>query len=187
MYYTTGMKRQRIDPADLCLSVYRSWSEDWFLLAAGDLQAGRYNAMTVGWGGLGRMWGRPMALVVVRPQRHTRGFIEEFPDFTLSHFPARHRKALDYCGSHSGKDGNKIRESGLTPIACREVAAPGFDEADLIIECRKMYSDDFEPKGFLADFIESNYPSRDYHRMYIGEILGVSGISRFAREAAREA
>jgi len=175
------MKRQKIDPAELCLPVCRSWGEEWFLLTAGELESGRHNTMTVGWGGLGRMWSRPMALVVVRPQRHTRRFIDEFPDFTLCHFPAELKSALDYCGSHSGKDVDKLRECGLTPVASREVAAPGFAEADLIIECRKMYSDDFKPERFLADFIESNYASGDYHRMYLGEILAVSGVERFTR------
>jgi flavin reductase (DIM6/NTAB) family NADH-FMN oxidoreductase RutF len=181
MYYTTAMERQRIDPANLHLPVYRSWNDEGFLLTGGDFQAGGYNTMTVGWGGLGRMWSRPMVMVVVRPQRHTRQFIDGFPDFTLSHFPAEHRDALSYCGSHSGRDVDKIRECGLTPIASREAGAPGFAEADLIIECRKMYYDDFKPEHFIASFIQTNYTSRDYHRMYLGEILAVFGAGQFVR------
>jgi len=180
MGYTPRMERKTIDPLKLRLAVHGSWGDDGFLLTAGDLQAGRYNAMTVGWGGFGRMWSRPMVMVVVRPQRHTRGFIDEFPDFTLCHFPASHKKALAYCGSHSGKEVDKIRECGLTPIACSEARAPGFAEADLIVECRKMYSDDFRPERFLADFIQGNYASGDYHRMYLGEILAVSGTQQYA-------
>jgi flavin reductase (DIM6/NTAB) family NADH-FMN oxidoreductase RutF len=173
------MKRERIDPARLCLPVYRCWNEEQFLLTGGDFRAGRYNTMTVGWGALGCMWRRPMAMVVVRPQRYTRQFTDEFPDFTLSHLPAEHKDALSYCGSHSGRSVDKIRECGLSPIASGKVGAPGFAEADLIIECRKMYYDDFKPDQFLAPFIEANYPSRDYHRVYLGEILAVFGTERY--------
>lgn len=175
------MERHRIDPTNLHLPVYRSWNDEWFLLTAGDFKTGRYNTMTVAWGGLGCMWSRPMAMVVVRPQRHTRQFIDQFPEFTLSHFPEEHRDALSYCGSHSGKNVDKIRECGLSPVASHEVGAPGFAEADLVIECRTMYHDDFKPERFLASFIESNYPSRDYHRVYLGEILAVFGVPQFAR------
>lgn len=174
------MERTRIDPWKLRFPVCGSWNDDGFLLTAGDFAAGRYNTMTVGWGGLGRMWSRPMAMVVVRPQRHTRAFIDQYPDFTLSHFPARYAPALEYCGSHSGRDVDKIRECGLEAVASQEVAAPGFAEADLVIECRRMYHDDFEPKHFEAAFIEPNYPARDYHRMYFGEILAVWAAGQFA-------
>lgn len=174
------MKRERIDPSNLHLPICRSWNDEWFLLTAGDFQAGQYNTMTVAWGGLGCMWSRPMAMVVVRPQRHTRRFIDRFPDFTLSHFPPAYRDALSFCGSHSGKNVDKIKECGLSPIASHEVAAPGFAEADLVLECRTMYHDDFKPERFQAPFIEANYPSHDYHRVYLGEILAVFAAEQFA-------
>jgi flavin reductase (DIM6/NTAB) family NADH-FMN oxidoreductase RutF len=173
------MKRNQIPLSHLRLAVYRSWSDEHFLLTCGDHSTGRFNTMTVGWGALGCMWSRPMAMVVVRPHRYTYEFMEERPDFTICHFPPGHSKALAYCGSHSGRDVDKIDQCGLTPIASRTVGSPGFEEADLVLECSKMYFDDFKPDHFLADFIEGNYPARDYHRLYLGEIKAAFGAAQY--------
>jgi flavin reductase (DIM6/NTAB) family NADH-FMN oxidoreductase RutF len=173
------MKREEIPLSRLRLTVSSSWSDDGFLLTCGDYSTGKFNTMTVGWGSLGRMWKRPMAMVVVRPQRYTREFMDEYPDFTICHFPPEHRKVLSYCGSHSGRDVDKIAECGLSPIASSKVKAPGFEEAELIIECTKMYFDDFEPEHFLAGFIEENYPAKDYHRLYLGEIKAAFGVGLY--------
>lgn len=165
------MKRTSIEPGQLCLPNCRAWSDDWFLLACGDFAAGSYNAMTVAWGGLGVMWGRPIAMVVVRPTRYTYQFMERYPDFTLCRLPLARRDALEYCGNHSGRDGDKIAAAGLTAVAARRVGSPVFDEAELAIECRTIYRRDFDPEGFEDPKIADNYPLRDYHRMYFGEIL----------------
>jgi flavin reductase (DIM6/NTAB) family NADH-FMN oxidoreductase RutF len=174
-----SMKRQEIPPSHLRVPVYRSWNDEWFLLTCGDHSAGRFNTMTVGWGGLGCMWKRPMVMVVVRPQRYTFEFMEEYPDFTICHFPSGNSQTLTYCGSHSGRDVNKIDECGLSLIASSRVEAPGFEEADLILECSKMYFDDFKPEHFLAGFIEENYPAKDYHRLYLGEIKAAFGTGQY--------
>jgi flavin reductase (DIM6/NTAB) family NADH-FMN oxidoreductase RutF len=173
------MQRQPIDPSRVTLPVFHTWDNQWFLLTAGDFETGKFNSMTVGWGAFGVMWKKPMALVVVRPTRHTFRFMEEHRDFTVCSFGSGQRQALEFCGSHSGRDMDKIARCGLTPVASTRVAAPGFDEAELIVECRKMYSDDFDPRRFLAEFIESNYPKKDYHRLYIGEVLAVFGTARY--------
>ena len=173
------MKRQSIDPSRVRLPVFHSWDQEGLLLTSGDLQSGRFNSMTVGWGAFGVMWKRPMALVVVRPTRHTRTYMEEFAEFTLCGFGSGRREVLEFCGSHSGRDVDKVARCGLTPLASSRVAAPGFDEAEIIVECRKMYWDDFDPARFLGGFIEANYPKKDYHRMYLGEVLAVSGTERY--------
>jgi flavin reductase (DIM6/NTAB) family NADH-FMN oxidoreductase RutF len=173
------MQRQPIDPFQVRLPVFQAWDKEWFLLTAGDFGTGRFNMMTVGWGAFGVMWKKPVALVVVRPTRHTFGFMEEFDDFTVCGFGSGQREALEFCGSHSGRDVDKIARCGLKPVASSRVAAPGFDEAELIVECRKIYWDDFDPKRFLAAFIEGNYPLKDYHRVYLGEVLAVQGTSRY--------
>ena len=173
------MQRKPIPFAALRVPVYRSWSEEGFLLTCGDHAAGKYNLMTIGWGSLGCMWKRPMAMVVVRPHRYTYQFMEQYPDFTISHLSSSHKKALAYCGSHSGRDVDKIEKAGLSPFASSSVGSPGFQEADLIIECSKMYFDDFEPAHFLGAFIEENYPAKDYHRLYLGEIKAVFGTEQY--------
>jgi flavin reductase (DIM6/NTAB) family NADH-FMN oxidoreductase RutF len=172
------MERIDIPFERFTVSPEKAWGKDWLLLAVGDLAAGRWNCMTVGWGAFGRMWNRPMAMIVVRPTRHTHGFMERFDTFTLSAFPENLRPALSYCGSHSGRDGDKAEAAGITPVTARLVKAPAFAEAELVVECRKTYVDQLEPGHFLADWIEPNYPQKDYHTMYFGEIVAVSGTTR---------
>jgi flavin reductase (DIM6/NTAB) family NADH-FMN oxidoreductase RutF len=167
---------------ELTVCACHLWEGQWLLLTAGDFHAGSYNTMTVAWGSLGTMWNRPFAQVVVRPTRYTREFMERFDTFTLAAFPPQHRRALDLLGTRSGRDGDKIAASGLTPIASTVVAAPGFAEAELIIECRKLYSQDLDPTRFLDPSIEKNYPKKDYHRAYFGEIVAVMGVGKYRGE-----
>jgi flavin reductase (DIM6/NTAB) family NADH-FMN oxidoreductase RutF len=129
------------------------------------------------------MWSKPFALVAVRPTRHTWHFCEKADSFTLCAFTETHRSKLSYCGSHSGRDGDKVKAAGLTPIRSRIVRSPGFDEAELVVECRKMYFADLDPSHFLDPSIESSYPKKDYHRLYLGEIVAVSGTEAWRKEA----
>jgi flavin reductase (DIM6/NTAB) family NADH-FMN oxidoreductase RutF len=163
----------------LRVNAHHLWLRKWLLLTAGDHASGYYNAMTVGWGSLGAMWNLPFAQVVVRPTRHTHGFMERFDSFTLCAFPERRRSALQLLGTRSGRDGDKIQAAELTPIASTKVAAPGFAEAELIIECRKIYWQEFDPRHFLKAEIEGNYPQKDYHRVYFGEIVAIQGESAY--------
>lgn len=151
----------------------------WMLLAAGDYHTVKYNAMTVSWGSFGNLWNLPFVQIFVRPTRYTMSFLESGADFTLSLFPADLRPALSLLGSRSGRDGDKIAASGLTPRASVHVAAPSFAEAELVLECKKMYSQDLDPSRFLDPLIESHYPEKDYHRVYFGQILGAWGGVEF--------
>jgi flavin reductase (DIM6/NTAB) family NADH-FMN oxidoreductase RutF len=173
------MHRSDIPMEEFLVPVVHVWDRQWLLLTAGDLEKQDYNCMTVGWGSFGVMWGRPFAQVVVRPTRHTWKFMEKAAAFTLCAFGEEHRKALSYCGSRSGRDEDKVKATGITPIRSRVVSAPGFQEAELIVECRRSYFDDLEPRHFLDPSIEKNYPKKDYHRVYFGEIVAIAGTPRW--------
>ena len=136
--------------------------------------------MTVAWGSFGCMWNKPFAQVVVRPSRYTHEFTEKFDSFTLCSFPENQKETLQYLGSVSGRDEDKIIRSGLTPIAAQKTASPVFEEADLVIECRKMYYDTMKPANFLDSTIEKNYSGSDYHTVYFGEILRIAGDRDFS-------
>jgi flavin reductase (DIM6/NTAB) family NADH-FMN oxidoreductase RutF len=167
------MQLSDIPVEEFLVPVVHVW--DRLLLTAGDLEKQDYNCMTVGWGSFGVMWDKPFALVVVRPTRYTWEFMEKATGFTLCAFGEEHRKVLSHCGSRSGRDEDKVKATGITPIRSRVVAAPGFKEAELIVECRRSYFDDLEPRHFLDPAIESHYPGKDYHRVYFGEIVAISG------------
>lgn len=173
------MTLRRIAIDDLRIRCHHLWDSRWLLLTAGDLASEQFNLMTVAWGSFGTMWSRPFAQVVVRPTRHTFAFTERFDTFTLCAFPELCRPVLKLMGTRSGRDLDKIHDSGLTPLPSLAVAAPGFAEAELVVECRKIYWDDIRPGNFLEPDLERNYPDRDYHRIYFGEILAVRGTDEY--------
>jgi flavin reductase (DIM6/NTAB) family NADH-FMN oxidoreductase RutF len=93
--------------------------------------------------------------------------------FTLSFFRENYRDALSVLGSKSGRDGDKVKEVGFTPIET-PAGAMAFGEAYMIIECKKIYSDFLKPELFIDPaIVEKNYPRRDFHKMYVGEIIDV--------------
>ncbi len=172
------MKRHPLALDELVLAPFSAFNSEWFLLTAGNFAAGVCNTMTVAWGSLGTMWSKPLAMVVVRPTRRTYELLEQGDSFTLTAFAPERREALQYLGTHSGRDGDKIAAVGLTPIASTQVDAPGFAEAELILECRKSYFNDLEPQNFLLPYIAKNY-QKDYHRIYFGEVLAAFGTERY--------
>lgn len=160
---------ERIDPTDIQDNIFKLIDEDWMLITAGPLES--YNMMTASWGGAGILWNKKIAWCVIRPQRYTREFMEKNDIFTLSFFDEQYRDALNLCGSKSGREINKTEATGFTPISCDLPGATSFKQARMIIECRKIYFQDLQPSNFLDPSIEECYPKKDYHRMYIGEIV----------------
>ena len=151
---------------------------DWWLVTAGNEEHG-YNTMTASWGHLGALWerpgrkahmGLPTAVVYLRPQRYTKEFLDREDLFTLSVFEKTYKKALAYLGAHSGRDGDKITSAGLTPIFGEDSSY--FAEADMVFICRKLYHAPLREEGFVdTSLIEHNYPQKDFHHMYVGEII----------------
>jgi flavin reductase (DIM6/NTAB) family NADH-FMN oxidoreductase RutF len=167
------MKRELIALNDFNIRIFHLWDVRSLLLTSGDYARKHFNAMTIGWGSIGYIWQRPFIQVVVRPVRYTYEFMERYDTFTVCAFPKQFDAALQLLGTRSGRDGDKIAESGLTPVSSEKVAAPSYLEANLVLECRKVYWDDLEPGHFLDLSIGKNYPRQDYHRIYFGEILAI--------------
>jgi len=150
----------------------------WWLITAGNEKNG-YNTMTASWGHLGSLWerpegkahmGLPTAIVYVRPQRYTKEFIDREEWFTLSILGSEYKKALGYFGSHSGRDGDKVKDAGLTPIYDGKTTY--FEEANMVFVCRKLYHAPMIQEGFIdKTLIKHNYKDKDFHEMYIGEIV----------------
>ena len=155
------------------------WDKQWFLLTSGNYSTRHYNTMTVAWGYFGIMWNKPVAMVVVRPTRYTFEFMNRYDTFTLSGFDKKYKKDLNLLGTKSGRDTNKLAETDLTVIPSHQVDAPTFREASLVLECKKIYWDDFKQDHFLDPSIDRNYPRKDYHRIYFGEILLILGTEEY--------
>lgn len=159
---------QPIDPYLIKDNAIKLIGADWMLITAGSIK--NFNTMTASWGALGELWNKKIAVCFVRPVRHTYQFMEDATHFTLSFFDEEHRDALRFCGTKSGRDVDKMAETGLTP-ATGETGAVYFTEARMVMECKKIYFHDLDPANFLDPKIENEYPQKDYHRMYLGEIV----------------
>ena len=159
-----------IRPEDLNENVFELIGTDWMLVTAGTPE--RWNTMTASWGTMGVLWGKNVCFCFVRKSRHTYEFMNEHDEFTLSFFPEKYKAALDYCGAHSGRDVDKAAETGLIPVPMG--SSVSFKQARIAILCKKLFMQDLDPDNFLDPSIEKHYPSKDYHRMYIGEIVSCS-------------
>lgn len=161
---------KEITPKELTDNPVVKVGSEWMALAAG--HEGDMNAMTIGWGTWGVLWGRPVVTVYVSSSRYTYDFMERNDYFTVTGFPEEYHQALSYIGSHSGRDGDKLAEAGLTP-EFTELGNPIFSEANLAIECKLLYKEvlDVEqvPENIKAMYDRGVGP----HSMYIGEIVNV--------------
>lgn len=144
-------------------------SNDWALLSAGTKE--NFNTMTVSWGGIGELWGKDVCFVFVRPQRYTFEFMEQNDFFSLSFFGGEYKKELGICGSKSGRDIDKIAETGFSPIDLQN--AVGYEQAKVNIVLKKLAYQDMKPDGFIDESIMNNYANNDFHRVYVGEIVKV--------------
>lgn len=140
----------------------------WALVTAGDGE--KFNTMTVSWGAVGELWGKDMATIYIRPQRYTEEFLNANDYFTVSFYPMDMKQKIhSVCGSKSGRDVDKVQECGLTPAF--DEKAPYFDEAEIVLVCKKAAKSRFNPDEFMDDTIDEKwYPDKDYHFIYYGEI-----------------
>ena len=153
---------------DMRDNVFKLIGTDWMLLTAGD--KGHFNTMTANWGGMGVLWNRPVAFIFVRKTRYTFEFLERQNPFTLSFFSHEYHGALNLCGSKSGRDIDKVKESGLSPVFS-DNGSVYFGQARMVLLCSQLYMQDLNPVNFLdVKILQSFYPDADYHRLYVGEI-----------------
>ena len=162
---------QQITPREIEGNPVEMFADDWFELAAG--KEGDMNLMTIAWGGLGQLWGKPVVTVYVSTSRYTNTFMEKNDYFTITHFPASMKEILQYLGTASGRDEDKVKGADLT-VEFTELGNPIFAEANLAIECKKIYAEQF--KAELLPLEQRQwYEERGIgiHVAYIGEIVGV--------------
>lgn len=150
-------------------------AKQWMLLTAGCRETG-YNTMTCSWGHTGSIWGTgggmATAICYVRPQRYTKEFMDRENVYTLCFFPQEFRQALAYLGSHSGRDGDKLAASGLTPVFAEGYTY--FAEASLVLVCRKLYQAPMKEEFFVdKSIVAQHYADKDFHDLYIGQIVKV--------------
>jgi len=142
--------------------------KDWFLITAGTSE--KYNTMTAAWGHFGVLWNRNTAVVYVRPTRFTHQFLIENSVFTLSFFNEKYREILNYCGSVSGRDSDKVKGTNLHDVFDKN-GAIYFEESEIVFTCKKIYTDIIKAENLQDENINKHYPLKDYHHLFIGEII----------------
>lgn len=161
------------------------FSRQTALVTAGNMQ--HFNACTIGWGSMGNIWSRagsigPIITVYVHPSRYTCEFLKANRSFTVSFFPHEYRGALGYMGTHSGREGDKVKAAGLTPAPIGDGVT--YQQANLTFLCKKLYQHEFVKEDLAAEigsYYEANpavYPpdaNGDWqtHYMFVGQIIDV--------------
>lgn len=142
------------------------------LITAGNKE--KFNTMTANWGGIGYLWNKPVVFIFVRPERYTFEFIEKHASFTLSFLGEEHKDIHTICGSKSGKDTDKIKESGLIPFF-DESGNIFFEQARFSMECKKLYAGTIQEINFIdQDIFQKWYTTKgNPHQMYVAEITGM--------------
>ncbi|GAA0085828.1 flavin reductase [Clostridium sp. MB05] len=158
---------KEIRPEDLNESAFQLIGNDWMLITAE--KEGKVNTMTASWGSFGIMWGKNVVSIVLRPQRFTKEFIDASSTFSLTFFDNSFRKDLNYLGTVSGRDEDKLSKTNLTVSYLEDT--PYFEEAKLTIICKKLYAQNLEPECFIEKELDKKwYPQKDYHTLYIAEV-----------------
>ena len=161
---------QTIDPKKLDKNLFSLLGDRWALVTAGTAE--QCNTMTVSWGGTGILWNQPVVTIYLRPQRYTKEFVDREEYFTLAFFGPEHHDHLALCGSKSGREVDKVKECGFT-VQTAECGAPYFQEAELVLVCRKRFVQPMDPDNMPQEIKTKWYPEEDYHTLYIGEIVDV--------------
>lgn len=161
---------KEIKPELIKKNPFSAIGKEWMLIAAGNRE--KQNAMTASWGGLGVMFGKNVAFVFVRPQRYTKEFMDREDTFSLCFLDKQYRNILNYFGTVSGRDEDKIAKSGLT--VSYHGTTPYFGEANLVLICKKLFVQPLDTNALANEKIENTwYPQKDYHTLYIAEITNV--------------
>lgn len=161
---------KEIKPEEFKFSPFDLIGNEWMLITA--KKEDKVNTMTASWGGLGVIWNKNVAYIVIRPQRYTKEFVDAADEFSLSFFDEAYKDKLSYLGSVSGRDEDKIQKSELT-IEYKD-GIPFFKEANMALFCKKLYAQSLTPESFIDMKInEECYPKSDHHTLYIGEVTNI--------------
>ena len=149
--------------------IFAQFDKKWALLTAGNKD--KFNTMTISWGGLGTIWNKPVATVYVRTSRYTYEFMEENDYFTISFYPEEYKKTLGVLGAKSGRDMDKMNDSGLT---AKEIDnSMTFDEAEVTLVCKKLFKQELDTANMPEKIAKTVYGNDAPHVMFIGEVVDI--------------
>ncbi len=153
------------EAAEQC-NVFEKIGKEWMLITAES--GGVANTMTASWGTLGVLWGKPVAICYIRPQRFTYPIVDNANRLSLCFLSEEHREALRLCGTLSGRDVNKFEAASLELAHFGDV--PYVAESDTVLICKKLYADMIKEEAFCSADPLVHYPTKDFHKFFICEI-----------------
>ena len=160
----------KVTPQELTSNPFTKIGRDWMLIGAE--KDGRVNMMTASWGGFGIYWSKPVAYTVIRPQRFTKAFVDGADGFSLTFFPEEYRGQLNFCGEKSGRDYDKVKECGFDVLY--DDGIPYFAQANMVMFCRHLVAQPLSESAFInPGIIPDTYRDKDFHTLYISEIVKV--------------
>jgi len=149
--------------------IFEQFDKKWALLTAGNKE--KFNSMTISWGGMGTLWGKPVVTAYVRTSRYTHDFMDDNDYFTVSFYPEEFKSVLGVFGSKSGRDIDKMNYEGLTAVEAGE--SMSFAEAEVTLVCRKLFKQKLDEENMPDDVVKAFYRSDASHDMYIGEVVDI--------------
>ncbi len=151
------------------MDIFSQFDKKWALLTAGTKD--KFNTMTISWGGMGTLWGKPVVTSYVRTSRYTHDFMDDNDYFTVSFYPEEYKKILGVLGSKSGRDMDKMNESGLTAEEAFESVT--FKEAEVTLVCKKLFRQKLDENNMPKEVVDQFYADDASHDMYIGEVVEI--------------
>ena len=159
----------KIEPQDIENPIHL-FAERHVAIATG--QGDSVNAMTVSHGSIGQLWHRPVVSIYISSSRYTHELLMNNEYFTVNAFPEECDSALQYLGTHSGREGDKLSAAGLT-LERTGLGNPTFREANLVIECRKIYAEPFLRERLDSTALSMLSNGTGMHTMFVGEIVNI--------------
>jgi len=161
------MEYKIIAAEDLQKSPIKMIGLDWMLIAAE--KDGKVNAMTASWGGIGFMWNKPVAFVVIRQTRYTKEFVDAGERFSLNFFDGDCKQEMGLIGKVSGRDEDKLAATGMNAEMAESV--PAFEKATKVLVCKKLFAQKFDEQSFIdKSILDRWYAGDSMHTLYIAEI-----------------
>lgn len=134
-------------------------------------KTGKQNLLTLGWGQIGPFYhGNPIFIIAVAPMRYSWRFLEQVPEFVIAVPDDALGSAVELCGTKSGRDLDKFKAAGLTPVSSVHVHAPSILECPINVECRIYTS--IAPPHMLLTPEHRQRPLTEQHTIYFAEVLG---------------
>lgn len=163
---------KRVEIKQLSENFFETIGKEWMLVTAGTPE--KFNTMTASWGGIGFLWNKPVAFIFIRPERYTYAFTEENEFLTLAFLGNENRSVYNLCGTKSGREVDKVKETGLRPLYT-PLGNITFEQARLTLECRKLYRQQLSAESFIdtVPLVKWYGENNGLHEMYIAEIVNV--------------